>query len=102
MFTLEICLINFLIIIILNVNLTEFDLVSEVCFWNLVVISTFLKYFFKIYLFIYDRQRERERERERGRDTGGGRSRLHTGSPMGDSILGLQDHALGQRQALNR
>ena len=34
----------------------------------------------------------RERERERGRDTGRGRSRLHGGSPMWDSIPGLQDH----------
>ena len=42
-----------------------------------------------------DRERERERERERGRDTGRGRSRLHAGSLMWDSILGLQDHALG-------
>ena len=40
-------------------------------------------------------------ERERGRDTGGGRSRLHAGSPMLDSIPGLQDCALGQRQVLN-
>ena len=46
--------------------------------------------------------REREREREIGRDTGGGRSRLHAGSPMRDSIPGLQDHALGQRQVPNR
>ena len=44
-------------------------------------------FFFKIYLFIYDRHRERERSR----DTGGGRSRLHAGSPMRDSIPGLQD-----------
>ena len=43
-----------------------------------------------------------ERERERGRDTGRGRSRLHAGSLMWDSIPGLQDRALGQRQALNR
>ena len=42
-----------------------------------------------------------ERERERGRDTGGGRSRLHARSPTLDSIPGLQDRALGQRQALN-
>ena len=41
----------------------------------------------------------RDTERERGR---GGRSRLHAGSPMWDSIQGLQDHALGQRQTLNR
>ena len=36
-----------------------------------------------------------------GGDTGRGRSRLHEGSPMWDSISGLQDHALGQRQMLN-
>ena len=41
-------------------------------------------------------------ERERGRDTGRGRSRLHAGSPMRDLILGLQDDALGLRQAINR
>ena len=42
-------------------------------------------------------------ERERGRDTGRGRSRLHApGARRGDSIPGLQDHALGQRQAPNR
>ena len=39
---------------------------------------------------------------ERGRDTGRGRSRLHAGSLMWDSIPGLQDRALGQRQAPNR
>ena len=43
-----------------------------------------------------------ERERERGRDTGGGRSRLHARSLTWDSIPGLQDRALGQRQVLNR
>ena len=43
----------------------------------------------------------RDRERERGRDTGKGRSRLHAGSPMQDSIPGLQDHVLDQRQVLN-
>ena len=43
-----------------------------------------------------------QRERERGRDTGRGRSRLHAGSPMWDSIPGLQDRALDQRQVLNR
>ena len=39
--------------------------------------------------------------RERGRDTGRGKDRLHAGSLMQNSIPGLQDHALGQRQALN-
>ena len=35
------------------------------------------------------------RDAERVRDTGRGRSRLHAGSPMWDSILGLQDQAPG-------
>ena len=39
---------------------------------------------------------------ENGIDTGGGRSRLHAGSPTRDSIPGFQDYTLGQRQALNR
>ena len=43
----------------------------------------------------------RDTERDRGRDTGRGRSRHHTESPTWDSIQGLQDHALGQKQALN-
>ena len=46
--------------------------------------------------------RDTERERERGRGTGRGRSRRHTGSPTWDWIPGLQDRALGQRQAPNR
>ena len=41
-------------------------------------------------------------ERERGRDTGRGRSRLHARSLTWDLISGLQDRALGQRQAPNR
>ena len=49
-------------------------------------IKLFLKRF---YLFIHQRQRER------GRDTGRGRSRLYSGSPMWDSIPGLQDQILG-------
>ncbi|XP_048969991.1 ATP-dependent RNA helicase DHX8 isoform X1 [Canis lupus baileyi] len=44
------------------------------------------------------RRSQRESERERGRDIGRGRSRLHAGSPTWDSIPGLQDRALGQRQ----
>ena len=52
--------------------------------------------FLKI-LFIYSW----ETHTHRGRDTGRGRSRLQTGSPTWDSIPGLQDHALGQREALN-
>ena len=48
------------------------------------------------------RDTHRERERERGRDTGRGRSRLHAGTPMWDSIPGLQDHVLSLRQTFNR
>ena len=64
-------------------------------------------FFLRFYLFIHETHTHThihthtERERERRRDTGRGRSRLHAGSPMWDSIPGLQDHALGLRQALN-
>ena len=57
-----------------------------------------MMYFIKKILFIYLFMRDRER----GRDTGRGRSGLHAGSPTWDSIPGLQDQALGQRQAPNR
>ena len=50
-----------------------------------------LVFVFLCILFIYS---FRENE-ERGRDTGRGRSRLHAGSPMWDSIRGLQDHTPG-------
>ena len=52
--------------------------------------------FKRFYLFIH----ERHRKKERGKDTGRGRSRLHAGRLTWDSILGLQDHALGRRQVL--
>ena len=42
-------------------------------------------------------ERERQRQREAEAETGGGRSRLHAGSPTWDLIPGLQDRALGQR-----
>ena len=41
------------------------------------------------------------RDTKRGRDTGRGRSRLHAGSPIWDSIPGPEGHALSQRQTLN-
>ena len=49
-----------------------------------------------------DTQRERERERERQRHRQREEQAPCTGSPMWDSIPGLQDRALGQRQAPNR
>ena len=44
------------------------------------------------------RDTERERQTDRQTDTDRGRSRLHAGSPAWDSILGLQDQALGPRR----
>ena len=38
---------------------------------------------------------------EKGRDTGRSRSRLPTGSPIGDSIPGPRDHNPSQRKTLN-
>ena len=51
----------------------------------------FLKDF--IYLFM--------RDTEKGRDIGRGRIRLHAGSPVWESVMGLQDQTLRQRQMLN-
>ena len=63
-----------------------------------------LFYFIFLFFFIYDSHRERERERERERQRHRQREKQApcTGSRTWDSILGLQDRALGQRQALNR
>ena len=66
------------------------------------LISSFFFYFlflsfFKDFIYLF----MRDTERERGRDTGSGTSRLHAVSLMWDLIPGPQDHALGQRQALN-
>ena len=72
--------------------------VSKTFYWNnstCSILQSHSFFFLRFYLFIHEKQRER------GRDTGRGRSRLHVGSPMWYSIPGFQDHALGQRQALN-
>ena len=61
-----------------------------------------LSFFFNFYLFIYDSHREREREKERQRHRQREKQAPCTGSPTWDSIPGLQDRALGQRQAPNR
>ena len=53
--------------------------------WHLV--NTFLLDF-KIFICLF------MSDTERGKDTGRGRSRLHAGSPMWDSIPGPWDHAL--------
>ena len=52
--------------------------------------------FFNFYLFMIVTQRERQRHRQREKQA------PCTGSPTWDSIPGLQDRVLGQRQAPNR
>ena len=47
-------------------------------------------------MIVTERERERQRHRQREKQA------PCTGSPTWDSIPGLQDRALGQRQALNR
>ena len=59
-------------------------------YYKAVKIIIYVFFFFNI-LFIYDRYRERERQRHRQRE----KQAPCTGSPMWDSIPGLQDHALG-------
>ena len=51
-------------------------------------------------MIVTERERERERERQRHRQRE--KQAPCTRSLMWDSIPGLQDHALGQRQAPNR
>ena len=66
---------------------------------NFFFIFFFFYFFFlNVYLFMIVTERERERQRHRQRE----KQAPCTGSPMWDSILGLQDRALGQRQARNR
>ena len=64
------------------------------------VLFPFLFFNFFKFLFIYDSHRERERERE-AETQAEGEAGSCTGSPTWDSIPGLQDRALGQRQAPN-
>ena len=62
------------------------------------VIVLFLFFFNFFYLFMIGTQWERERQRHRQRE----KQAPCTGSLTWDSIPGLQDRALGQRQAPNR
>ena len=54
-------------------------------------------FFFNFYLFMIVTEREREKQRHRQRE----KQAPCTGSLTWDSITGLQDHALGQRQVPN-
>ena len=64
------------------------------------VFSHRIFFFLFFSLFIYDSHTQRERERQRHRQRK--KQAPCTGSPTWDSIPGLQDRALGQRQAPNR
>ena len=73
-------------------DLNNYELVTTVLkifFVQSTLSQGFLFFFFKDFIYLFMRDPERE-----GRDTGRGRSRLHAGSPMWDSIPGPQDHTL--------
>ena len=73
-------------------------------FYLILFIYLFIYFYFILFLFSYDSHTERERERERERQRHRQREKQApcTRSPTWDSIPGLQDRALGQKQALNR
>ena len=79
-----------------NLNLRETNVVAQQSIPSINGKSRGF-FFLRFYLFI-----QKDMERERGTDTGRGRSRPPAGSPTWDLVLGLLDHALGRRQALNR
>lgn len=60
------------------------------------------KFFFFLHFYLFMIVTERERERKRQRHRQREKQAPCTRSPTWDSIPGLQDRALGQRQALNR
>ena len=64
--------------------------------WQKLYSSSVVFFLNFIYLFMTDTEREGQRHRQREKQA------PCTGSPTWDSILGLQDRALGQRQAPNR
>lgn len=76
--------IIYLLIFLTNLNLYQVSGKESKITDDNTLSEFFLKRF---YLFIHG-------ERERSRDTGRGRSRLHAGSLMWDSIPGLQHHTL--------
>ena len=93
------------IVRVLSAGMVKQMLPEQLTHWFLspsVIFARWLTLFFIIfkifYLFIYERQRERGRQRHRQRE----KQAPCTGSLTWDSIPGLQDCALGQRQALNR
>ena len=95
-------IILFLFILYLLILASIIDLVCSNYYCGMMFVFYFPLSFFLIFLFIYDSHRERERERERQRHRQREKQAPYTGSPTWDSIPGLQDRALGQRQAPNR
>ena len=73
---------------------------AVVTHFRLIHRPAWLVFFLLFFVFFYDRHKERERERQRHRQRE--KQAPCTGSPTWDSIPGLQDRALGQRQAPNR
>ena len=63
-----------------------------------LVLSLISFFFFNFYLFMIVTQRERERQRHKQRE----KQAPCTGSLTWDSVPGLQDRTLGQRQAPDR
>ena len=58
--------------------------------------------FFKDFIYLFERERMRERAHERGEGQREEQTPCRAGSPMRDSIPGLQDHDLSRRQSLNQ
>ena len=70
-------------------NLKEIIMIDHIFVADILIFIIHVKYFFKDFIYLFMR------------DTGRGRSRLPSGSPMQDSIPGPWDHTLSRRQMLN-
>jgi len=58
--------------------------------------------FFKDFIYLFEREKMRETAHERGEGQREKQTPCRAGSPMRDSIQGLQDHDLSRRQSLNQ
>ena len=88
---------------ILNLSIYPFSsVIFALCILKLCYIQLYLRFlcllFFRFYLFIHERHREIDREAETQAE---GEAGSIPGSPMWDSIPGLQDQAPGPKAALN-
>jgi len=64
-------------------------------FFHMSNLKLILLFFFKDFIYLFERAREGEGQREK-------QTPRQTGSPMWDPIPGLQDHDLSRRQSLNQ